>query len=245
MSERGELVHVLKEAQKITQENENQEYNWHVYDSSLMEYAIFFEDVLPVKPEKMRAFIENKIKDRYGHAVGVDFGGTGSNLFEGFSRDFFASTFGMVLHSRNNDKGSGVHRIIEGDCLSIKGIRKFENILGTGKKVDLLFERMLGGVKDYPTNPEFLWSLLNRFYKLLNDGGIMFVQSPDRKKLEDMEIIEKWLSKLSRRRRGDIEFCCKKRGISFELNGELKAYDYYILYLRKLKGAPTELPKLV
>lgn len=227
---------ILRYRDRITENNKNNEYGWNIYDSGLNSFDNYFRDIYPHEYGNLKFFIESKMEEKKGIAIGVELGGPGCRLFEDFNKNLFAKTFGMVLHKQPQyqdlDLSESKHRVIEGDCLSIRGIRKLEKILGQGVKIDVLFERMLGGIQSYYCSSEFIWSLFNRLYKLLNEGGMMFVQSPNLHNKDDKQIIQEWFNILSNDKFSGL----------IETRHTISPATCKV-YLRKLKGAPAELPR--
>jgi len=239
----GNWRKILNSRDRISGRNRDLEYSWDAYDKGLQDYSIFFEKVCPDKKAGLKLFVENTLSDRRGQAVGVDVGGPGLMLFQGFDPNFFYKTIGAILLKRYeySEILDEKHTIIEADCLKARGLRRLKNSLGGDGKVDILFERMLGGIKNYPASPEYLWSLLNNLYKLLRTGGMMFAQSPDLRGKEDKQNIQNWLDNLQNNSCGSLEL--KHASMPSMVHNVPKEDVYEIIYLRKLEGAPDDLPR--
>ena len=73
-----------------------------IYDEPLSGYAdsnfsLTFSPLLEHRGKTLRFFVEESLEKKRGKAVGIEFGGPGSNLFAGFTRGFFAKTLGVAL----------------------------------------------------------------------------------------------------------------------------------------------------
>lgn len=184
----------LKTVQAKTEANVKREHDearpWAVYDSALHHYATTFDypyersfrHLIPEEFPTMRAYIEQRFFEKRGAVVGMDIGGTGSALFRDFSPGFFAKSLGVVLADQREEKTKKEdevyhHSVLEADAFSSKGWRGITNVLH-GDVVDVLFERMYGGLVGMNTDFRFLASVLERWYGLLGDEGMMFVELP-------------------------------------------------------------------
>jgi len=194
----------------------------------------------------MRSYIESSLDGKRGKALGIEFGGIGSNLFRGFSKGFFKETFGITLadHRKKwqakldeykNSKHKLDHNAIEGDILCDDLYNNLEEKLN-GQKVDLIIERMFLGLEFMPAEPYKLSKILEKWYEMLNEGGIMFVQPP----VVFNNLLDKWAEMLHEKYSSTIEFQHEK-GIH-DAAGEDEGYSAF--RLRKLTGAPKELPFL-
>src|SRR5688572_17803399 len=97
--QRNQIHQTQMETAFHTEENHNP---WGVYDSNLRRAIIgksieaSFRCVLP-EHGNIRRYVETQLAPFAGHAVGMEFGGTASNLFNGFSYGFFERTAGVNL----------------------------------------------------------------------------------------------------------------------------------------------------
>ena len=154
----------LKTVQAKTEANVEREQDkakpWAVYDSALRHHAATFEHayersfhaLIPEKFPTMNTYIEQRFFEKKGSVVGMDIGGTGSKLFRDFSSAFFGESFGVTLVDQRNEgmkkeDNSRHHFVLEADAFSSKGQRMILEALH-GEKVDVLFERMYGGLID-------------------------------------------------------------------------------------------------
>lgn len=207
------LRHSLKTVQAKTEANTQRERGetrpWAVYDSALRHHAATFEHayersfhrVIPEEFSTMKTYIEQRFFEKKGNVVGMDIGGTGSKLFRDFPAGFFEKSFGVTLMDQRDDEvkkkdGARHHAVIEADAFSSKGQRM---ILGAlyGKKVDVLFERMYGGLIDMKTDSHFLAAILERWYGLLSERGVMFVELPHLSSKDAVPVV-RWLRGMER-----------------------------------------------
>jgi len=128
------------------------------------------------------------------------------------------------------------HSIVVGDMFTRETKAELRKKLGSDK-VDILIERLVGGHSSIPLDENWLFINLNNWYGLLNEGGVMFVESPifnDSPKT--MESYQKWISQIMKENKDNIE-----------IQNELREFQYFkqaYLRLRKLPGAPANLPRL-
>ena len=106
-----------------------------------------------------------------------------------------------------------------------------EKLQGAG--VDVIFERLLGGIDLIPREPHLIGAVLQRWYKLLNKGGVLFAQVPN----EFSNFVYALRLKLRSENVKGVQ-------INTALNEELAKFSSYALHLRKLHDAPDELPLL-
>jgi hypothetical protein len=241
---------IINKAQEENRLVMRKNHNYTNIDSHLEDkdanFSFFFRNVLPEREKDMRSYIESSLKEKQGKAVGVEFGGIGQNLFRGFSNDIFKETFGVTLADHRKkwkikidefeNKKRGVnHNVIEGDILS-DGLYDSLNEKLKGRKVDLIIERMFKGIEFMPPEPYKLSQILGKWYEMLNENGIMFVQSP----VVFNNLLDKWADMLHEKYNDIIEFQYEK-GIH---DAGIEDTGYSSFRLRKLNGAPKELPFL-
>jgi hypothetical protein len=187
-----------------------------------------FVDFLPREGRSLRHFIETTLEKKKGHAVGVEFGGVGVQLFKGFSDKFFEQTVGVTLVDyRFKIDNRGSHKVLEGDIFDNQTYKELEKILD-GKKIDLIIERMQNGLEFVPIEPFYVSKFIERWYNMLSDNGMMMVQVP----APFRELLEKMAVYLNAHYAGVIEFKI----------GESTKHPTFML--RKLEGAPATLPLL-
>ncbi len=209
-------------------------------------YSLFFEAVLPEGQKNLRSYIESSLAEKKGAALGVEFGGIGSNLFRGFSKGFFKESVGVTLVDTRTNKEKTRdghenlehnlhHTVLEGDILSEDVYKNLENTLAH-RKVDLIIERMYLGLEFMPAEPYKLSEALKKWYKLLDEGGILLVQTP----VVFNNLLDRWAEMIRKNHGQEIEF----QYVEGSHDASLEDTGYSSFRLRKLKGAPEELPLL-
>jgi hypothetical protein len=227
-------------------------------DESDMSFEGTFIHVLPEAEDDLQKYIERNLADRKGQAVAIEFGGVGSALFAGFTPGFFKQTAGVVLvdnrekyhllpntgekkvnpqdnhgpiASKEEDEARN-HSVIEGNILSPRTYQKIDTWLNR-KKVDLIIERLVGGITSIPDEPYTVAKTVSKWYEMLHDGGILLVQVP----VALHDILPAWAN-MVREKYGDV----LEVQIELELHQFEDALD--LLRIRKLPGAPETLPLL-
>lgn len=190
----GEIRKALKYNKRLTEPGgyEKKEEQWGMYDSSLEEFEKTFWVVLPkdfqnkpkVEREILGEYIEETLSKGEKHDLtAVEFGGSGSNLFRGFSSNFFKKTVGICLKDirnqgvKDNDKSKN-HSVIVGDITDVKNNQLFDKIsqiLGTNK-IDLIISRVEGPLEFIKKHPAILDRIIRNWYNILNKNGLLFVQ---------------------------------------------------------------------
>lgn len=198
-----------------------------------------FKDVLPSRTLNMKNYIEGTLKERKGEAIGVEFGGVGTRLFSGFSPNFLAKSVSVSLvdHRKSHmkeamDKQNKKinHTLLIGDIFSDETYEKLNDLL-KGEKIDLIMERMAAGLDFVPKEPYEASRVLKIWYKLLREGGVMFVQIPS----DFNNLVEEWVAKIKKEYSGVLE-------IQSDIN--MSRTHTSSIRLKKLAGAPEELPML-
>jgi len=172
----------------------------------------------------LQEYIEGLLMERKGEAIGIEFGGPGCKLFQGFTKDLFKKTAGVTLVDKFAGERLSNHTVIEGEILKKKAysdILKWSN----GQQIDLIIERMDGALGLLPNIPTFVYRAFQRWYDLLSEGGVMFVQIP-REVNEGLTQLHSY-----------IESECPET-IKIKFGGSA-------LRLNKLAGAPMNLPNLL
>jgi hypothetical protein len=230
----------LKEFEYLDSDLDQYSQSEHGHDQPNFEAS--FRNILP-EGKGLREFIEEILEARKGKAIGIEFGGIGTQLFSGFSPDFFEKTFGVALVDHRNKKSKTIalpgrdnvreqvskHEVVKGNILSPEFYKNTLEKKLNGQKADLIIERLVGGLRFVPLEPFLLSKILQTWYRLLNEGGIMFVEVDSA--LHNLLI--KWSKLIKSKYKGQIEleFANMNSGAS-------------VFRLRKLKGAPEELPLL-
>jgi hypothetical protein len=191
-----------------------------------------FHSLLP-KEEGLRSYIEDSLKERAGEAVGIEFGGPGVNLFQGFTPGFFKKSIGVTLvdHYRSSaetERSYGTHKILEGDIRSPETYEKIADEL-QGAKANLIIERLLGGW-DYIENDLVLYGeILSKWYDLLADNGLLFAQVGPLRNTDSL--FKKW-----------DEILTEQYDSKVELTFQPDPYSSKVFMIRKHPGAPEKLP---
>ncbi|MFA6177886.1 MAG: hypothetical protein WC694_03290 [Candidatus Paceibacterota bacterium] len=247
---RKEINEYLKEQRdKFKSRGKGNEGHYDFTDSALDnigdygEEKPFLETFMYVIPDStLQRYIEKTLEVRKGKAIGVEFGGTGSKLFSDFSPGFFAKSVAISLadhRSEHNlkekierDKRIN-HQLLIGDIFSPDTYKSLDKILD-GEKVDLIIERMIKGLEFVPPDPYIVSKILNIWYNLLREGGVMFIQTPP----IFNNLLETWVKKIRKEFEGKIEI---KYKLGADYNCTINSSAFR---LNKLKGAPNKLPLL-
>jgi|GEM_PF-3028228 len=242
-----ERKRALADAQKQAEETRRMEPNWGCGNSPLqsspegpphVSFEGTFRNILPDEEKDLKRFIEATLRNKAGKAVGIEFGGPGSELFAGFSEGFFKKTFGIALNDARDlmrpdprpRDAERKHTVIEGNMFSPEVYVELTKKL-SGDGVDVILERMFGGLETVPREPLIIAETLQRWYGLLNEGGMLFVQVPR----EFARFARAW----------DKEVLSKVPTIQIKRSEQIdRASLAFPIYLRKLRNAPTVLPLL-
>ncbi len=228
----------MREAREVTTEQDMQ-LEYFVFDSPLQSFSKVFEDV--VIGGDIKKYTEMILNEKKGEAIGIEFGGIAVNLFEGFDDGFFKQTIGVSLADYRTKSGQlkeggakkiypdgRQHNIIIGNLFDREIYQKINKIT-RGKKVDFIIERMLGGFENVPNNsPLVLMVVLQKWYEMLNEGGLLLIQIPW--PMED--IAKEWVKLLQNGK--------YKQGVDVGFSES----RWVSLRIHKLKKAPDRLPVL-
>lgn len=204
-----------------------------VFDGDIkrITYDSDFRNVLP-KGENVKDYIESALVDKKGNAVLLELGGTGSRLAGGFTPGVFKKSLGINLIDvrdrvdptlREADKKRN-HSVLEGDLMSDETYEKTQEWLGEGGKVDVIIERMVGGLENLPFEPFIIANRANQWYEMLSDNGMIFAEVP----YAVRGYMANW-TKLITEKYDDVL--------------HVKRSNSYV-HVRKLPGAPASLPLL-
>ncbi|MES2930911.1 MAG: hypothetical protein V4665_03965 [Patescibacteria group bacterium] len=208
-------------------------------------FSFSFHEIIPQGYINMRDYIEKNLAEKKGHAVGIEFGGLGYNLFAGFDRGFFKKSLGVTLVDHRMDSWKQQdekiaeekkldHTVVEGNILSPDLYKNLEKKLDK-KKADLVIERMFRGLEFMPQEPYEIGKVLQKWYSMLNENGMMFVQVP----VVFNNLLEKWGLMIQKGYGHVIELRYKKG--KYDMG---RVDDPSVFILKKLKGAPEKLPFL-
>lgn len=237
----------IRKCQKEERRNSSGKGKWEIYDSYLenpsddSSFYRTFGCLLPEKEQTLAGYIERLLVEKRGVAIGIEFGGPGSNLFGNFSPGFFGQTLGVTLNDlrsislrvRDNERH---HAVIAGDMFSDKTQQEVTRWL-RGRKADVIFERMNGGLNLVPPELRFLSGIASNWYQILAEGGVMFVQIPGI--LVPLMVEYKDFVDRNHPSQIQIEQILRRAPPIF-------GYDVSegLVRLNKLRGAPPDLPLL-
>lgn len=224
-------------------------FGYTTYDSPLSGYGTCFNDCLPGQfREDRKDGLKNFIEATLGQEKGVkavDLGGPGTKLFtQGFSPGFIEKSVGVELFHPFDDLDDlpASHSILLENIFNAKTPELIMERLGN-QKVDLLMERMQKSLENIPSNSsEMLFDLLSRYYRIMSDNSLMFWQLP-LIKFEVRDLMVSWIEKINEKYRGKLEL----RFVPYYVAKEKLEDQEFTLangkfMLRKLSGAPAELP---
>lgn len=238
------------------------EHGWRVMDSSMFSFAETFFYVLPKsyqdkvlihypqlnRNESMQVFksyIEDTLQSSRHERVGIEFGGPGSKLFSGFSKDFFKFTVGVCLkdirsstHKEEDDKVN--HVVSEGDLFDIQNTLQVKEVIKnkTGSdNADFIISRMCGPLNTLNLHPAVMHNTIKRWYDILSENGVMFIQynyqdnleykDSDNPRSKEDKVVMEWSRELEK----------NHPQIEVQVNAG-------ILRLHKKVGAPEKLPRV-
>jgi hypothetical protein len=189
-----------------------------------------------------RSYIELILAEKAGSAVGIEFGGPGTNAFGEFSPGFFGKSLGVTLlehldrdeQSMKAKEGPTSHAILHSDLVEEATYKKVEEWLD-GRKASLIFERMGLGFDLVPADRFLAAQLLSRWYELLDEGGLLFAQVPRALNRPFKE----WASMIGRDYSSTIYFKHK-----IGTTDGYPAAEETVMLLHKSPGAPKDLPLL-
>jgi hypothetical protein len=177
------------------------------YDSPIESYERDFAEVL--KPYKgFNEFIKANYSGleysrKKGDLVGIELGGPGVKLFDGFEWDTFSKTAGFTLKKLPEHVGDLNHEVIEADVFSKqkKGKRSWVKVIDWVRKngqPDFIIERMVGPLFEI-REPKLFLLILDRWYRILAPNGSMFIEVP--KKINGLNFVElgKFIDKVKER----------------------------------------------
>lgn len=263
-SESGDLraaagyVRRMRNEEEVSKKHKSLYEQWSVYDSDLPSFARTFQYVLPKQYWERRqvgdAFVEyvQSVLEPGSNTTlrAVEFGGPGRTLFGQFPPDFFAHTIGVSLPDTQTEKslrkdkryvpGKENHQIIRGNIFDRSIYQQVSDALDQ-HQADLIISRMEGGLKFlYPWNPIAWGQLAQRWYQLLNENGLMFIQwrmepQGERERMDIMgepdpvgDLFDQWGASIKSAYPNSLEL----------------QQSYGTFRLHKMPGAPVELPLL-
>lgn len=250
----GEIKRAIEHNKKLTTEDGYSEYDslvnehfWPIYDASLENFEGTLNASLPENYEtnlqvgRLKKYIEDTLssgKEKH-NLTAVEFGGPGSQLFSGFTNNFFARTVGVCLKDTRSERSGNImehdaeknHYVKVGNIMdpqkSNKLLSEVIQTIGTNK-TDLIISRMEGALQFIDKDLAILDRIIRNWYKILNKNGLIFVQFALSTSLSCKHRsyeVKKWATAIKERfPEVDIQI------------GE------GVLRLHKKEGAPEELP---
>lgn len=207
---------------------------WLIYDEPLTgtrdSFESDFSTVLPTNTS-MRDYIEQHFQGQKG-LIGIELGGPGIRLFQGFSEDFFGKSAGITLKDPEKDTPYN-HTVID-ENLESSRLPQIIDTWQEGRQIHVLVERMGSGLECLSQDPYKLFSIFSSWYERIAEGGLMFVQIP---KLfvpllpHFMETLQPFLS------HGSLE-------VSLGTTTDREREGWYFMRINKNCGAPVLLPTL-
>lgn len=185
-----------------------------LYGNDIPDFNSYFKCVLPEDQQDLGKYVIALLKgaNRYGEALGIEFGGQGNRLFHDFrkltgswiSHGAFKRSFGVALGEFKEKKSllfrPPNHRFIPGDVFEDKTYENLEKEIGE-EKFDFIMERMLLGLSGIPPEPFLVSGVLSRWYSMLRIGGVMFIEVPNNL----ATLIEPWVEMLKREHSDKLE----------------------------------------
>jgi len=251
----GELKRMREKAGSLSHEH------WPMYDEGLASFAKEFMSVTPCSEKAeyehdgVKIFNQEQVarlfvdyirttlkSDSNHHLTALEIGGPGLKLFGEFPPHFFEKTFGVCLADTENpidkEKNDTGHEIITGDIFSNDTYKKIKNAVGRNG-LDFIISRMAGGLDETTHNPIIWAKIAKKWYELLADGGLMFVQYR-------FATGDKWISNTEVAK--DVREKMMKEWVRFIQDNYGEAIEIQLgenqLRLLKKKGAPDKLPVL-
>ncbi len=249
----------LENAKIHAQEKENFENLWGTYDSPLLGEAkqyetscdAVFRDLYPSRYENIKDYIQDRLATKRGSAVGVEIGGPGSRIFSQFDQGFFAHSIGITLKDIRSEAQKKVdevshHEILATNIISSQGYHTLKNRLQSdNQRVNLLLEKMHAGFHLVPKSMQLWLATFCRWYRLLDDEAIMFIQlfeienlktskQPGASKIVDR--VTEWIEKLDKV--PGIKAVAKQQE-----DPDGAAFNSLLLKIEKNKEAPDDIPK--
>jgi hypothetical protein len=230
--------------QQSWEDPKREKYPWGVWDSPLNfdksndspPFEASFGSFIPqseTEHQNLGQYIERYLADRQGNALGVEFGGPARRLFSEFTPGFFKRTAGVTFSDPTDNPSISKlnsqtdHCVISGDIFASKTMNEVENWF-EGQKVDFIIERLYGG-HQYDPGQKMLFIELNRWYRMLREGGVMLIETPGDPRYD--EKFKSWVEKAQRATNGSLEIIFKP--------------SYFgAMQIKKLQGAPESLTDL-
>ena len=180
----------------LVNEFKDREDEYLIYDSSLNNIGNTFAHTLPLElvgdlkkrvdvsiedyGEVFKKYIEDTLsKGNHNNLSAIEFGGSGSQLFSGFTHNFFKKTLGVCLNDirsediKESDERNN-HDVIQGDIFD-KSI--YLNLKRNGfEKFDLIISRIMAPLIATARSPELMQKIIRQWYSMLDENGLIFAQ---------------------------------------------------------------------
>ncbi len=254
----GEKLHypnLRKSAEELRRMKEKNvvlsQEQWPLYDTDIHSFANEFKNVTPEGErahtekgctELFVRYIQSTLQqERHTHLRALELGGPGVRLFEGFPKGLFEATYGVCLEDTGNlieKRAHPTHTIIRGDLFRNETYTAINRALNQGG-VDLILSRIYGGLEEISHDP-IIWARIARtWYKLLREGGLMFVQYR-------LATADKWISDKEIQKDPREKLMKEWERFIHDQFGDVLdiQLDYSTFRLHKKNGAPKELPIL-
>ncbi len=188
--------------------------------------------------KSLKKYIEDKLESKKGKAVGVEFGGNAVDVFKGFSKDFFIKSVGICLEERAEtidnlaildrfNSSNSTHYVLTGDIFEKNVYETLDSI--NIKSADLILERMAAGFVTIPQLPIANIRIVQKWYEMLNEGGLMLIQVPGNFE----QLLDRWVKFVESEYSNTLSVAYDNDGCGF---------DAKVLRVHKLAGAPEKFP---
>ena len=226
----------------IARKENTSEIGWNTYDSHLisefpgnMSFNDTFYPLCPQIYKNIKEYIETEFQDEE-YVVLVEMGGPASNLVADFSEGFIDESIGYTLTDKvrsdkqKNEEASKGHTVMTGNGLASEFSTEIKKKLG-GKKINIFFERLLGGHVGIEEDIKFFSITFNSWYRMLADKAVMFVESPIITDVENIALVEKTFDELDSVPGLEVKYGISKVGYGFT----------FWIRLQRDKNAPADL----
>jgi hypothetical protein len=239
----GNLVndaHSMDEMINSVEDKISQPLTWGMYDENQSDFSKSFKSVLDDHAD-LNDFLTHRFPNRKDLTL-IEVGGPGYQLRHTLSsvgRSFAVCLEDKDLSGLKSRIPEGSHTVIS--RINVKGVIKpadltdphtFRELSGKmqKKKADVLIERLWGGWANIEKNPNILFHILKKYYKLMAENSVMFVQLMDFEG-SDIEEFKFWITLMNQK-------------FSTKLNivlAESEAGDKFALKIERFPGSPDNL----
>jgi hypothetical protein len=185
--ESGTRVSKQTEARSTDRVDLMEQNRFEYYDSQIESYEFDFGEFLKEYAGSFALYLKVNYPDKLGNLVGMELGGPGIRFFEGldWSRNIFRRTVGITLQIlKEHIHKPGNHDLVEADVFlnkrnAILSWRKILEWVKQNGRPDFIIQRMVGPLFII-RSPRLFILFLERWYRILNDEGTMFIEIPDK-----------------------------------------------------------------